>query len=335
MKFTSLYLLFLAAPFLAKAEEITLFSHRHYEADDALYAQFTEKTGIKVNVVKASADELIERLKAEAETTKADVFMTADAGRLVRAKAEGVLQPANSTQLDERIPSQFRDPEGQWFGLTQRARILAYAPDRVKDGELTTYEDLADLKWRGRILARSSSNIYNQSLLASMIAAHGEEKAKAWAKGVRENMARPPQGSDRDQMRAVSAGLGDVAIVNTYYLGLLIESTDEKDQKVGKEMSLFFPNQADRGTHVNISGAGITKHAKNPDGARKFLEFLAMDEAQGTFPAATYEYPVVPGVEWSPLQKSWGEFQADPLNLAKLGELNETAVRIFNEVGWE
>tara|TARA_R110002096_G_scaffold200639_5_gene384661 strand:- start:2042 stop:3052 length:1011 start_codon:yes stop_codon:yes gene_type:complete len=318
-----------------QAEEITLFSHRHYEADDALYEKFTKETGIKVNVVKASADELIERLKAEGETTKGDVFMTADAGRLVRAKAQGVLQPVESAVLSERIPANLRDPENMWFGLTQRARIVMYAKDRVKPEELSTYEDLADKKWRGRILVRSSSNIYNQSLLASIIAEHGAEKAAEWAKGVRGNMARPPQGSDRDQMRAVHAGLGDLAIVNTYYVGLLVNSTEKKDQEVGKSLGFFFPNQDGRGAHVNVSGAGIIKHSKNKDAAIKFLEFLASDEAQATFPKETYEYPVVPSVEWSPLQKSWGEFKADSLNLAKLGELNEKAVEVFNEVGWE
>ncbi|MEM7396799.1 MAG: extracellular solute-binding protein, partial [Verrucomicrobiota bacterium] len=216
----------IAAPL--HAEEITLYSHRHYPSDDALFKRFTEKTGINVNVVKAKADELIERLKAEGENTPADIFMTADAGRLERAKAGGLLKAAPSTTLQSRIPSTFRDPDDTWFGFTKRARIIAYAKDRVKPSELSTYEDLMEKKWKGRILVRSSSNIYNQSLMASMIAAHGEQKATEWAGKIRNNMARAPQGSDRDQMRAVAAGLGDVALVNTYYVGLLLNSSSAK-----------------------------------------------------------------------------------------------------------
>ncbi len=322
---------------LQAADEITLYSHRHYESDDALFAKFTDKTGIKVNVVKASADELIERLKAEGANTKADLFMTADAGRLERAKSEGLLGKVESETLEARIPAHLRDPEGQWFGFTQRARILAYAQDRVKPEELSTYEDLADPKWKGRIVSRSSSNIYNQSIMASIIAAHGEDKALEWAKAVRKNMARAPQGSDRDQMRAVAAGLADVALVNTYYVGLLLNSSDSKDQKVGEAMGIFFPNQGedDRGTHVNVSGAGMVKASDNAEGAIQFLEFLASDEAQGSFPFATYEYPVVSTVPWSDLQKSWGEFRADTLNLSQLGTYNEKAIELFNLAGWE
>ncbi|MEM7146909.1 MAG: Fe(3+) ABC transporter substrate-binding protein [Verrucomicrobiota bacterium] len=317
------------------AGEITLYSHRHYESDDALFDEFTEQTGIKVNVVKASADELIERLKAEGENSPADILMTADAGRLQRAKNAGLLQPATSTTLEERIPASLRDPDNNWFGFTQRARIVAYDKDRVDPADLSTYEDLADPKWKSKVLARSSSNIYNQSLLASIIAAHGRDEAAAWAKAVRENMARPPQGSDRDQMRAVAAGLGDLAVVNTYYIGLLANSEDPKDREVAEAIAVFFPNQDGRGTHVNVSGAGLTKASKNPEDATKFLEFLASDEAQATFPQTTYEYPVVDGIEWSDLQKSWGEFKADTLNLSTLGDLNETAVEVFNESGWE
>lgn len=319
----------------ANDEEITLYSHRHYESDDALFDKFTELTGIKVNVVKASADELIERIKAEGENTKADILMTADAGRLHRAKAADVLQPVDSETLQRRIPDHLRDPQNNWFGFTKRARIIAYAKDRVQPEDLSTYEALADPKWQGRILVRSSSNIYNQSLLASLIAAHGEEKALEWAKAVRENMARPPQGSDRDQMRAVAAGLGDVAIVNTYYVGLLRNSSSEKDREVGKAIGVFFPNQDGRGAHVNISGAGVTRASKNKKAAIRFLEFLVSDEAQTSFPRTTYEYPVVPSVEWSELLKIWGDFKADSLNAAKLGELNQAAVKIFNKAGWE
>ena len=324
----------LAAGFLSAAE-ITLYSHRHYESDDALYKKFTDKTGVKVNVVKAGANELIERLKTEGKNTKADIFMTADAARLHIAKTAGVLAPVESDVLSKRIPAHLRDKDNQWFGFTMRARIIAYAKGRVKPSELSTYEALAGRQWRARVLARSSSNVYNQSLLASIIANNGRTKAKDWARAVRKNMSRPPQGSDRDQMRTVVKGLGDVAIVNTYYVGLLANSKDASDRKVAKSIGIFFPNQKGRGTHVNVSGGGLVKHSDNAVDAVKFLEFLASDEAQESFPGTTYEYPVVEGVEWSPLMKSWGKFKQDSLSLTRLGEENAAAVEVFNEAGWQ
>lgn len=336
MKFSkTLFAALVLAPCFLSAAEITLYTHRHYEADDKLFAEFTKESGIKVNVVKSGADQLMERLKQEGENSPADLLMTADAGRLYRAKESNLLQPADSETLTKRIPAGLRDPEGQWFGFTSRARVIVYAKDRVKPEELSTYEDLGNKKWRGRILARSSSNIYNQSLLASIVAAHGEKEALAWARAVRGNMARAPQGSDRDQMRGVTAGLADIAIVNTYYVGLLKNSADPKDREVADKIGVFFPNQADRGTHINVSGAGVVKTSKNKADAVKLLEFLASRTAQASFPNATYEYPVVEGVAWSDLLKSLGEFKADSLNLAKLGELNKTAVKTFGKAGWE
>ncbi|HVR36563.1 MAG TPA: Fe(3+) ABC transporter substrate-binding protein [Methylomirabilota bacterium] len=335
MKLLSVLLLASGLALPAAASEITLYSHRHYEADDALFDAFTKRSGVRVNVVKAGADELIERLKAEGANTPADVLITADAGRLVRAEKEGLLQPVESKTLAARIPSALRDPEGHWFGFTKRARVIVYAKDRVKPSELSTYEDLADNRWRGRILVRSSANIYNQSLMASMIAEHGGQKAQEWARAVRRNMARPPQGSDRDQMRAVAAGLGDIAIANTYYLGLLVNSSEAADRAAAEKIAVFFPNQDGRGTHVNISGAGVTKASDNREAAVQFLEFLASDEAQAVFPTSTSEYPVATSVEWSDLQKQWGRFKEDSLNLSVLGELNEEAVRTFNRAGWE
>ena len=320
---------------LAAAEEVMLYTHRHYEADDALFAEFTKKTGIKVNVVKSGADQLMERLKQEGDRTPADLLMTADAGRLHRAKSMDLLQPVTSEVLTAAIPNALRDPEGHWFGFTSRARVIVYAKDRVKPSELSTYEALADKQWRGRVLARSSSNVYNQSLLASIIAAHGEAKASEWASAVRKNMARAPQGSDRDQMRAVAAGLADVAIVNTYYVGLLVNSAEAKDREVASKIGVFFPNQSDRGSHINVSGAGVVKAAKHKENAIKLLEFLASKEAQASFPVTTYEYPVSKDVPWSDLLKSWGEFKPDSLSLARLGELNKAAVKVFNRAGWE
>ncbi len=322
-------------PLLLSAEALVVYSHRHYPSDDLLFAKFTEQTGIAVQVVKANAGELIERLRAEGENTPADILITADAGNLALAKAAGVLRPVQSEILTEAIPENYRDPDNTWFGFTLRARVMIYAKDRVSPDELSTYEDLADPKWRGRLLSRSSSHIYNQSLLASLIAANGEAAALEWARAVRRNMARPPQGNDRDQMRAVARGLADVAIVNTYYLGLLHHSPDARDREIAKQLRVFFPNQEGRGIHMNVSGGGVTRASSRPEQARQFLEFLVSEEAQNTFPLTTSEFPVVPGIPFSDLQQSWGEFTVDPLNLGTLGELNPSAVRLFNRSGWE
>ncbi|MEX2605857.1 MAG: Fe(3+) ABC transporter substrate-binding protein [Kiritimatiellia bacterium] len=326
---------FLWAVSTSANEPLVVYSHRHYAADEELFASFTESTGIPVQVLKAGANELMERLKAEGDRTRADILITADAGRLEEAKAAGFLAPIQSEILESRIPEPYRDADSQWFGFTLRARVLVYAPDRVPVEDLSTYEDLADPKWRGRLLCRSSNNIYNQSLLASLIAAHGEDAALRWARDVRRNMARPPQGSDRDQIRAVAAGLGDVAIVNTYYLGLLLNSPDPKERELAGPLRIFFPNQEGRGTHVNISGGAVLKSSTQKENATRLLEFLVSDRAQEVFPAATFEYPVVEGIEWSDLQKSWGRFKADDLNLTQLGGGGKKAVQLFNLAGWE
>ncbi len=314
--------------------EVNVYSHRHYDTDQALYDRFEEQTGIEVNVIQGKADELIERLSREGSASRADILMTVDAGRLVRAQSMGLLQPVTSALLDANVPPHLRDPEGHWFGLTQRARVIVYHPDRVSPDELSTYADLTHPMWAGRILIRSSSNIYNQSLLASIIANEGEAEAAAWAAGMVANMARTPQGNDRDQMKAVAAGEGDLAVVNTYYVGLLINSGDEYEREVGAQVRVFFPNQDDRGAHVNVSGAGVTKSAGNLDNAVKLLEFLTGAEAQELFSAANHEYPVNPAVSPSPLLQSWGDFTADDLPLHRLGELNADAVRVFDHAGW-
>ena len=315
--------------------EINIYSHRHYDSDKILYKAFTEETGIKINVVKGGADQLIQRLISEGNNSPADILMTVDAGRLERAKKVGILQPASSEVLEKNVPIEMRDPEGYWYGLTVRARVIVYSKDRVKPGDLSTYEDLTNSKWKGRIVARSSSNIYNQSLLASIIAAKGKNKALEWAKEVRKNMARSPRGSDRDQARAVSAGLADVAIMNTYYIGILANSSDSSDREVAKNVGVFFPNQKDRGTHINVSGAGITASSKNKKDAIKFLEFLTMKRAQQVFGNVNYEYPLKIENNQSSLLKSWGSFKADKLNLSILGEKNSDAVKLFDRAGWE
>lgn len=315
-------------------EVVNVYSHRHYDVDQQLFDRFTELTGIRVNVVSASADELITRLENEGVNSPADVLITVDAGRLHRAKSRGLLQPIHSELLESTIPSSLRDPEGHWFGLTMRARVLIYDRERVSPDELSTYEDLADARWRGRIMARSSSNVYNQSLMASLIASSGEEVAQSWAEGVGSNLARPPSGGDRDQIKAVAAGVGDVAIANTYYFGRLLNSSDEEERRLAERLSVFFPNQDDRGTHVNVSGAGVTASSKNIDNAIRFIEFLASEEAQSVFAHVNFEYPVNPRVEPAEILKSWGEFKADTLNLARLGELNAAAVEAFDRAGW-
>ena len=319
---------------VADAGEVNVYSHRHYEADQQLFDRFTEETGITVNVVTASADELITRLENEGEASPADVLITVDAGRLHRAKTRGLLQSVQSEVLEANVPAALRDRDGQWFGLTQRARVIFYHVDRVDPSALSGYGDLADPSMEGRVLIRSSENVYNQSLMASIIAHEGADAARTWAEGVVGNMARDPSGGDTDQIKAVAAGAGDVAVGNTYYAVRLAESDDPEDQRVFEQIGVFFPNQDGRGTHVNVSGGGVAAHAPNRANAIRLLEFLASAEAQSVFASANGEYPVLEGVEWSPTLQAWGEFRSDTLDLTRLGELNDEAVRIFDQAGW-
>ncbi|MEO5789895.1 MAG: Fe(3+) ABC transporter substrate-binding protein [Gelidibacter sp.] len=314
---------------------VNVYTHRHYEPDQEIFNKFEEKTGIKVKVVNASADELIQKMKMEGKQSPADVLITVDAGRLSRAKELGLLQSIDSEILENTVPLHLQDVDNQWFGLTKRARIIAYAKDRVKPEELSTYEDLVNKKWKGKILVRSSSNIYNQSLMASIIANDGEEAAKKWAEGMVANMARSPKGSDRDQVKAVVAGEGDLAIVNSYYIGKMLNSPDPEEVKAANQIGLFFPNQNDRGTHINVSGAGVAKYAPNKENAILFIEYLISEDAQNIFTNANYEYPVLESV--APVQdiKNWGDFKEDNLGLNKLGEHNKKAVLIFDEAGWK
>lgn len=314
---------------------VNLYTDRHYDTDEELYKKFTETTGITVNVVKGKSDELIERLSREGEDTEADLLIAADAGRLFRAKDSGLLQALDSELINQNVPSNFRDVENQWVALTLRARVLVYALDRVNPEDIKSYEELTEEKWNGKVLARSSANIYNQSLLASFIAINGEESARQWAEGVLNNMAREPQGNDRDQATAVVAGEGDIAIMNTYYVGKMLNSENPEEVKVAENIGVFFPNQETTGTHVNISGVGLAKHSKNKTNAIKLVEFLTSEEAQSSYAEANYEYPVNQNVEASDLLKSWGDFKAQDINLSVLGANNQKAVEIFNEVGWQ
>jgi iron(III) transport system substrate-binding protein len=318
-----------------KSKEVNVYTHRHYKADQELFAQFEKETGITVNVVNAKADELMQKMSLEGAQSPADVLITVDAGRLVRAKNKGLFQSASSVFLNKTIPSHLKDADNHWFALTKRARVIVYNPEKVKAEELSSYEALTNKKWKNKILIRSSDNIYNQSLLASIIANNGEEKASEWTKGIVANMARSPKGNDRDQVKAVVAGEGDIAIVNTYYIGKLLNSKNPDEVLAGKGIKVFFPNQNDRGTHINVSGAGVAKYAPNKENAIKFIEFLASKKSQEVFAKANYEYPVNREVVSSDLLKSWGEFKEDTLSLTKLGENNKKAVIIFDQSSWK
>jgi len=319
----------------ALAEEVNLYSSRHYDTDVALYERFTEATGIEVNLIEGNEDELIERIKAEDRNSPADVLITVDAGRLWRADQAGILQPVSSAVLEERVPANLRHPEGKWFGLSQRLRGIVYAEDRVEPSEITAYEDLADPKWQGRICIRSSGNVYNQSLVGSMIETLGVEQTEAWAKGLVDNLARPPQGGDTDQIKAVAAGECDVAVVNHYYLVRLIKSENEDDRAVAEKVGIVFPNQDGRGAHANISGAGVVATAPNRENASKFLEYLTTPEAQTYFAQGNNEFPVVDGVKLDPVLEAWGKIKTDEVNAAKLGENNPEAVKLMDRVGWK
>lgn len=319
----------------SKSKVVNIYTDRHYDTDQKLYEEFTKETGIKVNVVKAESDELIEKLAREGKDTEADVLVTADAGRLHRAKDQQLLQPIQDDTIFKNIPENLRDKDNQWFGLTIRGRVIVYSKDRVNPAQLSTYEDLTSPNWKGKVLVRSSSAVYNQSLMASFIAINGEEEAKKWAEDIVANMAREPKGNDRDQAKAIVAGEGDVAIMNTYYIGKMLNSSDPEEVKVAQKVGVFFPNQNTTGTHVNVSGAGVTKNSKNKDNAVKFIGFLSGEKAQKEFAEANYEYPVNPAVQPSELLKSWGQFKSQNINLSKLGEYNKKAVEIMNQVGWK
>ncbi len=321
-------------PARGASKEVNLYTSRHYGTDEELYNLFKEKTGITVNWVQGNADEITQRIRSEGANSPADIFMTVDVARLWRAQNEGLFQPIESATLSENIPASLRDPEGHWFGLTKRARVIMYNKDKVDPGELSTYEDLANPKWRGRLLTRSSSNVYSQSLTASIILARGIPETEAWARGLVANFARPPEGGDTDQIKAVAAGVGDVALANTYYLPRLIKSENAEDRAVAEKIGVFFPNQEDRGTHVNVSGAGILKTAPNKEAAIQFLEFLSGPEAQAIFAQSNNEYPVLPGAEVDSVVASFGSFKEDTINAASIGRVTPDALMVMDRAGW-
>jgi len=322
---------------LSATDVVNVYSHRHYAVDKKLYKDFYKKTGIKVNLIKASSAELIKRIEVEGKFTKADVLLTTDVGMLELARSKDLFQPIRSKFLEKTIAPYLRDKDNLWFALTKRARVIAYNIDEVQASELSTYKALTDKKWKDSIVVTKSTEVYNQSLLASFIVNHGEENASLWAKGIKANMARKPSGADKDSLRAIAAGLGDVAIVNTYYIGQMIKGRSFSDKATAEAIGVFFPNQGkdEKGTHINVSGAGVVKYAKHKDNAIKFIEFLASKEAQEAFSEVNFEYPVSEEAKISELLQSWGAFREDKTSLYKVGTKNINAVKIFHKVRWD
>jgi iron(III) transport system substrate-binding protein len=313
---------------------LNLYTSRHYDSDDALYEGFTALTGISVNLIEAEADPLIERIKSEGANSPADVLMTVDAGRLWRAQTEDLFAPVRSSVLESAVPANFREANGLWFGFSKRARVLVYNKSMVNPADLSTYEDLADPKWRGQLLTRSSSNVYSQSLISSLIEAHGLETTETWARALVANLARLPEGNDTAQIKACASGLGGIAIANHYYVIRLQASENPEDRAIADQVGIFFPNQRDRGTHVNISGAGVVKTAPHPQAARAFLEYLTSLEAQAVFARGNFEYPIVEAATKDSALERLGAFKADTMRAVVFGENSAEATQLADRVGW-
>ncbi|NRA56785.1 MAG: Fe(3+) ABC transporter substrate-binding protein [Phycisphaerales bacterium] len=319
-------------------EVVNVYSSRHYDSDDALYERFTAETGIRVNLIEGNSDQLLARLDREGELSPADVFITVDAARLERALQAGVLASVQSDELERRVPENLRDPEGRWFALTKRVRLIVASKERVPAGAITSYADLADERWRGRVLIRSSSSVYNQSLIASLIERIGAETTTAWCEGVVANFARTPQGGDRDQVRAIAAGEGDVAVVNHYYVAQMLAG-DGADRRAAESVRVIFPDQGSSdtplgGAHVNISGAGVIKTAPNRENAIRFIEFLLRDESQKALVSGTLEYPVAENVEIHEILRGFGAFRPADVPVSAMAERNREAVQTMDRAGW-
>ncbi|WP_407935144.1 Fe(3+) ABC transporter substrate-binding protein [Cupriavidus plantarum] len=328
-------LLGLSATAAAQEKVLNLYTARHYQTDESLYNNFTRQTGIKINRIEGQEDPLLERIRNEGANSPADVFITVDIGRLWRAQQAGVFAPVKSKVLESRIPANYRDPNGEWFGFSARARVIAYNKAAVKPGDIARYEDLADPKWKGKVCTRSSGHVYNLSLVSSLIAHDGEAKTEAWARGVAGNLARAPKGGDTDQLKAVAAGECDVAISNTYYIARLLKSTKPEDKAVADKLGVVWPNQSSQGVHMNISGGGMLRHAPNKEAAVKFLEYLASDEAQAYFADGNNEWPVVPSVKIAnPALEALGTFKADKINVAELGKYQPEAQKLVDKAGY-
>ena len=337
-KILSLFAIFMIGCAENETEQVVnIYSQRHYDVDQMQYDNFEKSTGIKVNVIKSNADELIQRMKNEGENSPADLFITVDVGKLWQASDMDLLQKYNDDNLTEGITESLIDPNGYWLPVTYRSRILVYSNERVQKRDLSTYEDLANEKWKGRLLVRSSSNSYNQALLSSLVANLGEDATQNWTKAVVSNFARDPKGNDRDQVKAIAAGQGDVAIVNSYYIGLLLSSENEEEINAGKSVSVFFPNQGEgqRGSHINVSGIALAKNSPNKSNALKLIRYLTTDEAQETYVNNTYEYSVKPNIMPNKIVSDWGSFKKDTLDLNMLGIKRNDAIRIFDAAGWK
>ena len=325
----------MGSPDTLTSSELNIYSARKEALIKPLLDRFSEATGTQINLVTGKGDALLTRLQSEGINSPADLLLTVDAGRLYRAQQAGVLQPMSSKQLNNAIPQHLRSIDDQWFGLSVRARVIVYAKDRVGVEQLSTYEALAEPRWRGKICVRSSSNIYNQSLVASMLATEGMQYTEAWLGGLVANFARTPAGGDRDQIKAVAAGLCDVAIVNSYYLGGMLRSSDPAQLEAASSVGLFWPNQDGRGTHINISGAGVTRSSQNPDLAAQLIAFLASDESQRWYAEMNNEFPVRADIEVSDTLRTWGGFDADQLNVTELGRNNANAIMAMDRAGWK
>ena len=322
----------------APVNEVNIYTSRHYDVDDILYAEFTKKTGIKVNIISGSGGALMERLKAEGVNSPGDVFFTVDAGNLANFQKEGFLQSITSENIKNIVPIELRGKNDEWVAIAKRARVIFYNPESVSNEEIANinYEDLAKPRWKNRVVVRSSSNMYNQSLVASLISNLGEENTETWAKGLVDNFARKPQGNDRAQLMAVANGQADIAIANTYYLGMMLSGKGGPEQQVAAaKLRIAFPNQTNRGAHVNISGGGILKHSPNKENAEKFLEFLLTEEAQSHIVNNTFEYPILETVEPHELIAGFGTFNMDKTSVADFGEYNPAAVKLMDRAGWK
>ena len=319
-------------------EEVNIYTSRHYDADDFLYEKFTQKTGIQVNIISGKGSALIERLKAEGTNSPGDVFFTVDAGNLANFQKQGFLQSIQSEIIKKSVPVELRGENDEWVAVAKRARVIFYNPELVSEDEIKdiNYEDLANNAWKDRVVIRSSSNMYNQSLVSSLISNLGIDQTEKWAKDLVANFARKPQGNDRSQIMAVANKEASIAIANTYYIGIMLSGKGGEEQlKAGQKVKIAFPNQTNRGAHINISGGGVLKHSPNRENAEKFLEFLLSEEAQVHIVNNTFEYPVLETVKPHPIIESFGNFKMDKTSVADFGKYNPEAVKLMDRVNWQ
>lgn len=319
-------------------EEVNIYTSRHYDADNLLYEQFTKKTGIKVNIISGKGSALVERLKAEGINSPGDVFFTVDAGNLANFQKQGFLQSIQSEIIKQSVPVELRGENDEWVAVAKRARVIFYNPELVSEGEIKdiNYEDLASDVWKNGVAIRSSSNMYNQSLVSSLISNLGIDETEKWAKGLVSNFARKPQGNDRSQIMAVANKEASIAIANTYYIGIMLSGKGGKEQlNAAQKVKIAFPNQNNRGAHINVSGGGVLKHSPNRENAEKFLEFLLSKEAQVHIVNNTFEYPVLESVKPHPIIESFGDFKMDKTSIADFGKYNPEAVKLMDRVSWQ